>query len=911
MKVAIIFKGISYASYHHWCGNYVHIDFRDNIRNLQRTLINPLKCDNNVDIFCVTYEHKNLHLLFHELEPKVKKIIPSEQLYRKNHTYVIDMILEGLNLIGSDTYDLVIVTRYDINLTMDITNIPYQPDKINFLCKAKGCDPQITYNDDTIFVFHGSRTHAFKEAVLNLVNMETLLAHHLIYNTLVEKGYEDCINFMYPELYEISQNRPCCLFNREINYRPEALIVSALPRIVGIRFRRGNSTLEYIDNGMFILFKPDGEELTLEWSVDQCEHCHIEVSIKMSLLNTKSNKYFKVTVGSRCEEFEINDTEVKMTCLVKRGSAVSVTMTFISYGFVHVQIDKWQVQPIEVKPKIHFVSFYTEGTPHDLCTNMTQAKQEYENRISSYVDTVNFYTPRVLNKNDETSKYVQPFSTNANPYNPGVHHIGFLRWKPYIILEILRAVDDGDIVYYRDGNVFKYPAILDGVEQTRELLNFVLKSNNTDIFVPVENHPYLKMKKNVKREIFEELGKFNEEYWESYGFNTSIVVCKKSDMSIKIIEEWLHGCMKDNLITYETTPNQHPEFGWNVQEQSILNVILKRHILQGTLPASFPMFSINMRRFTLDSITRIPRVAVLITGEMRNFDNPQLLKNNAMHLFDRLNCDLFISTWNKRGFSFNHGHYTNKEYASDIVSEEDIKKVYKNIKNLKIESYDRWFESLPNEHKYLCTKGFYNNGNDKLCPASVFPQLYKLWDANQQKIAYEKEHGIIYDIVIKFRGDMCMVECIPDEYIQNFTQMGVDSNASQKLYHLNPPNIYEPNRIYDIFFFGNSHDMNTLADSWNNISELINHPYDNSLAYVNTCRVLYIQAITNNIKVIDVKRAIGDIYRDENFDDYVNKVKNTFNDVSHHIESSITSSVLTKNVGRCLKGNMIRFMKYH
>ena len=62
-----------------------------------------------------------------------------------------------------------------------------------------------------------------------------------------------------------------------------------------------------------------------------------------------------------------------------------------------------------------------------------------------------------------------------------------------------------------------------------------------------------------------------------------------------------------------------------------------------------------------------------------------------------------------------------------------------------------------------------------------------------------------------------------------------------------------------------------------NILDLINHNFNNNLPKVDTCRVLYVAALINNIQVIDIKRCIGDIYRDENINDYINKILYQFN----------------------------------
>ena len=71
--------------------------------------------------------------------------------------------------------------------------------------------------------------------------------------------------------------------------------------------------------------------------------------------------------------------------------------------------------------------------------------------------------------------------------------------------------------------------------------------------------------------------------------------------------------------------------------------------------------------------------------------------------------------------------------------------------------------------------------------------------------------------------------------------------------------------------------MDNICNGWLNILDLINHNFNNNLPKVDTCRVLYVAALINNIQVINIKRCIGDIYRDENINDYINKILYQFN----------------------------------
>jgi len=929
MKVAVLFRGISYTQeYKHWSNKCYKIDFRDNIDNVQKMFIQSLKESCDVDVYYSTYEHDFLHLLEHSLEPVKTSVLPNQRLLSHNHnTYVLEMMLEVLNLVPVGiSYDFVYLTRFDVNFLSDrVTNAEYRNKDVTFLCKAIGLNKYMDYNDDTLIVMKGEYLDTFKNVVRNLIQSNTELGHHFIYDMLIRRaGFsKDTVSFVYDKAYEIALNRPLCYFNREVDYRPEEFVLPKLHPLPYVKYKHNKCVIEYQQDGNeFVYFKHPDVSSTLHFFLDATTTLAQVTFEIMFLSEVPSMEQCVLQYGADVKKIDWLMhcksgcfTLIRETFYVKKCKEQVIDLTIAKGISLHCRIRNVRIVSKEPRPRIHFVSFTTEGPPYDNCLNMTASRDTYMSKISPFVDYVKFYTPRELCLKPETEIYIRPFKTTPNPYNPGVHNIGFLRWKPYIILKELEKVRDGDIIYYRDGNLIKYPSIVDGVENTRDLIDTLLKENGTDVFVPIENYPTLKMKKNVKREIFEELGKYDDEYLEAFGYNSSIVICRKSPLSMNLIREWLDGCMKDHLITYEAKEGQHPDFGWNVQEQSILNVILKRYTSNGLLPAKFPVFSLMWRKFNIDDLVRVPKVAVLVVGEMRNFDNENVVCNNNLHMLKKYNCDVFVSTWTKRGFSYNHGYFTQKGYQSDLVSRQAIDHVYPSVKGVNIEDHEAWYSALDDRTKKLYQKGFYNNGNHNLCPATVFPQLYKLWDASRMKCEYEQRNGFKYDIVIKFRGDMCLVEDIPEDITKLYMHPTDITPTLNKLFHLNPPRIYDPDRVYDIFFFGRSEVMDKIADSWLKVNDLIDHPFDDNLANVNTCRVLYIQAIISGIKVVDIPRCIGDIYRDESFEDYVRKVLYIFNDPNGNLGNGFygntaTTPVVRNTVGKCLKGNMGKFLRH-
>jgi hypothetical protein len=529
------------------------------------------------------------------------------------------------------------------------------------------------------------------------------------------------------------------------------------------------------------------------------------------------------------------------------------------------------VEFVPDKINYKFLSFYTQGEPYDKCFNLTHAANNYQKSIEKYVDSTRFFNAYELKQNPETEYLVKSYSVEPK-YNQNTHLIGYLRWKPYIILKLLLESNEGDIIYYRDSNIIKYPNILVDIDKTISVLDFVLNEN--DFFMPVEGYPYIKMKNHVKRECFENLNIYNKQIIESYLLNASIIVCRKSDTSIKLIQNWLDICSIDSLISSEFTEPQHIDFKWNTQEQAILNVLIKKYIEENIFKLNIHKFAVTQRIFSINSLKRVNRVAILLAGEMRNFNNIELIRQNNKNLFELYNCDIFISTWDKKGYSSYHGSINSKDYSDNTVEEDYIKNIYNNIKSINIENFNEWFLRLPETYKEIYNKKF-KTGNHTI-NATVFPQLYKIWDCNRLKTEYEITNNFKYDLVIRFRSDMCLIEEIPEEYLKDY--FNIDEKMSEnKIYTLNPPKIFYPTRIYDIFFYGNNNSMNKLCNCWLNILDCIYHPYDNGLLSVDSCRVLYVQCLLQNLKVVDITRCIGDIYRDEPMKEYINKILTIFN----------------------------------
>jgi len=80
------------------------------------------------------------------------------------------------------------------------------------------------------------------------------------------------------------------------------------------------------------------------------------------------------------------------------------------------------------------------------------------------------------------------------------------------------------------------------------------------------------------------------------------------------------------------------------------------------------------------------RIALCISGELRTFNDENVIKNLNKYIIDDLSPDIFISTWEHVGYSYHQNNNLDKISSSFLT--EDLYKIYKNIKSINIENFD-------------------------------------------------------------------------------------------------------------------------------------------------------------------------------------------------------------------------------
>jgi hypothetical protein len=151
--------------------------------------------------------------------------------------------------------------------------------------------------------------------------------------------------------------------------------------------------------------------------------------------------------------------------------------------------------------------------------------------------------------------------------------LGLCVWKPYIILNLFKEINDNDYVIYVDSADMLHPQIFDYIQ------NFIQK--NDMLLVPSPNRNL--QKDYTKRDCFVMMNCDEERYWNSIQIEAGLIVAKKNQRTINILNEWLYYCKNENILT--DIPNvcgfdNLPNFVTHRHDQSIMtNLAVKYNIL--------------------------------------------------------------------------------------------------------------------------------------------------------------------------------------------------------------------------------------------------------------------------------------------------------------------------------------------
>lgn len=197
-----------------------------------------------------------------------------------------------------------------------------------------------------------------------------------------------------------------------------------------------------------------------------------------------------------------------------------------------------------------------------------------------------------LNIFNETKRYTYedlPFPIKSSPLFLDDNKGGYWLWKPYIIYESLRKLNDGDILIYADSgctllnNIPEWNRHFDYLEKSDAIFFQYRKDKNygwnafNSRYSDNKELKYWIKKKTI--EHFSILWDYDKNWLEDCKLMAGLIFLKKNGNTMKIIKEWLDTMVFypelviDPLLHEEN--DQFPEFSVHRHDQSILSILVR------------------------------------------------------------------------------------------------------------------------------------------------------------------------------------------------------------------------------------------------------------------------------------------------------------------------------------------------
>ena len=213
---------------------------------------------------------------------------------------------------------------------------------------------------------------------------------------------------------------------------------------------------------------------------------------------------------------------------------------------------------------------------------------------------------------------------------------GFWLWKPYLILETLKKIPEGDILIYADTGLLIRQDIRDFFTRAlgdKDILLFACDPKDYGFVGTI-----------ASGDVFEALDCHEERCRYGHHLWAGLLVLRNSLHSRTFIQEWLRVCQKTELLKTGRTHNapSFPEFSHYQHDQSLLSVLATReaeaiHFMRMD-PAFFKYINMHRRKDNRHSL--IGCLSVQYRGIVRQWLDAEIthsLQNYLVKILDKGN----------------------------------------------------------------------------------------------------------------------------------------------------------------------------------------------------------------------------------------------------------------------------------
>ena len=146
---------------------------------------------------------------------------------------------------------------------------------------------------------------------------------------------------------------------------------------------------------------------------------------------------------------------------------------------------------------------------------------------------------------------------------------GYWLWKPYIILDRMKFLRQGDVVFYMDAG-----------DDVTDLTARLIRDHMVDhdyMISGLSTRPI--NRKYIKKDCFVLMEADTEEYYNTPQNEAGAIAFKKTKFTEHLIREWLFYCQNENILT--DIPNvfgeNDKEFIRHMEDQAVLSILTTRH----------------------------------------------------------------------------------------------------------------------------------------------------------------------------------------------------------------------------------------------------------------------------------------------------------------------------------------------
>jgi len=196
----------------------------------------------------------------------------------------------------------------------------------------------------------------------------------------------------------------------------------------------------------------------------------------------------------------------------------------------------------------------------------------HTNYVYHLIKSVNMYGKDfkviVFDKKNIDQEFVEKNKSILNCPRGG----GYWLWKPYIIHETLKKINENDILFYIDSKYFF-------IEEFTHLYEDYMKTNDLLVWKNKPNEPIWYMKNWCKMDVIHKYHMYDKVFKENAeDCWAGALIIKKTERTIKYIHEWLTmACIYEDITD---TPSNMPNdklFHEHRHDQSLLSIVLHKY----------------------------------------------------------------------------------------------------------------------------------------------------------------------------------------------------------------------------------------------------------------------------------------------------------------------------------------------